>query len=174
MSQIDWSKAPEWAVAHALFGFNGVSEVWVGEDKWQHVDQSKAFPYGGGVSDARHNPTRERFEFETLRPAPWNGEGLPPVGTTCETSFTDIEGSSWRDVIILAHGARRIFLRENSGDEFAQRIDECEFRPFRTPEQIAAEEIQKIRDEINWQRPYLGPCPVEKLYRLGYRKQRDS
>lgn len=31
-------------------------------------------------------------------------------------------------------------------------------------------EIQKIRDEIKWQKPQLGPCPVEQMYLLGYRK----
>lgn len=33
-----------------------------------------------------------------------------------------------------------------------------------------AVEIQKIRDEIKWQKPQLGPCPVEQMYFLGYRK----
>ena len=31
-------------------------------------------------------------------------------------------------------------------------------------------EIQKIRDEIKWQKPQLGPCPVEQMYLLVYRK----
>ena len=33
-----------------------------------------------------------------------------------------------------------------------------------------AVDIQKIRDEIKWQKPQLGPCPVEQMYLLGYRK----
>lgn len=47
--EIDWDFAPEWAISHALFAFGSeISEVWVGEDKWQRLTQDKSFPYGGG------------------------------------------------------------------------------------------------------------------------------
>lgn len=69
--------------------------------------------------------------------------GIPPVGTTCERRFPNVESSSWQGGIVLAHGSRKIFFRDNCGDEWAHSIDDVEFRPFRTPEQIAAEERQK-------------------------------
>lgn len=68
---VDWSKAPEWAIGHALYAFGGaIAEVWVGELKYQRLDQSKSFPYGGGSGESRHNPCRYQFSYEQLRPSP--------------------------------------------------------------------------------------------------------
>lgn len=103
----------------------------------------------------------------------WDGVGLPPVGVSCERRFPDVRGSSWNGCIILAHGARRIFVRDNCGDEWAPNIDEVEFRPFRTPEQIAADERESAingmltHDALGGSRRGL----AEALYDAGYRKQ---
>ena len=100
----------------------------------------------------------------------WDGEGLPPVNCFCET--LDEDTNCWVKVEIYAH-------TEFKGDTYACAKNETdmfyglahEFRPIKTAEQLAEEEIQAIRDEIRWQKPQLGPCPVAQLYHKGYRKQ---
>ena len=135
---IDWSKAPSWVIGYALHAFGGeIREVWVGEHQYQRLDQPKPFPYGGGNSDHRYNPRRSEFHFEQLRPTPWNGEGLPPVGTVCELYYGQGEHGT---VKILAHAERLgvpVAVYQDD-DEFGAYTSEL-FRPIRTPEQIAEE-----------------------------------
>ena len=103
----------------------------------------------------------------------WNGEGLPPVGTVCAVLNSDLGNPQWERCTILYSGKHRVVYDSESCEERVAFIEDLKFRqarPIRTPEQIAAEEIQKIRDEIKWQKPRLGPCPVEQMYLLGYRK----
>jgi len=112
----------------------------------------------------------------------WNGEGLPPVGIDVEV-FADYSHPRFdrfigRQVHIVAHDVINgdpvaVFRMPIDGDDTEQDFHAMgakSFRPIRTPEQIAEEEIQRIRDEIKWQKPKLGPCPVEQMYLLGYRK----
>ncbi|MBK3437450.1 hypothetical protein [Pseudomonas sp. MF7448] len=194
---IDWSKAPAWAVGHALHAFGGeIREVWVGEHQYQRLDQPKPFPYGGGNSDHRHNPRRSEFHFEQLRPAPWTGKGLPPVGTVCEFAGGtncpedpfDKDLKEGDEVTIIAHFKDgeselaaftfnpRNLSRGNACVE--QGMHGC-FRPIRTPEQIAAEEREKAIAEMVY-----GGCGCDQsdgtttafvicrlLYDAGYRKQ---
>ena len=76
---IDWSKAPAWAVGHALHAFGGeIREVWVGEHQYQRLDQPKPFPYGGGNSDHRHNP-RRYWEIASVITAPAKKRLTPSV-----------------------------------------------------------------------------------------------
>lgn len=140
--EIDWDLAPEWAIAHALFAFGGeISEVWVGEDKWQRLTQDKSFPYGGGGGDAYHNPTRKQFKYETPRPKWVEGE-LPPVGTVCECRCS-ATNDKWLEVEVLVHFKAAVdvavFVPMHGRRESSQAVSAC-FRPIRTPEQIAAEE----------------------------------
>lgn len=109
----------------------------------------------------------------------WNGEGLPPIGIDAEVLFDSIP-IKYVGCKVLAHDDGRAVYRFTTGPRkgeygsdlihFTSGSKIAMFRPVRTPEQIAAEEIQKIRDEIKWQKPQLGPCPVEQMYLLGYRK----
>lgn len=112
----------------------------------------------------------------------WTGEGLPPVGATVEVvrqehmAIRDCsEDFIGRTVIVAAtfkmaeSGCEMVCV--DGGGELGCEVFRVEMiQPARTPEQIAAEEIQRIRDEIGYQRPQLGPCPVEQMYLLGYRK----
>lgn len=139
--KVDFSKAPAWAIGHALHAFGGeIREVWVGEHQYQRLDQPKAFPYGGGNSDHRHNPRRSEFHFEQLRPAPWTGEGLPPVGTVCEMHRSDYVDVDWQRIEFLCAGSKKAFFRDGEGHEWSRPLGDLKFRPIRTPEQIAAEE----------------------------------
>lgn len=185
---IDWSKAPEWAIGWAVHAFVGeVKEVWVGETQYQRVDQSKSFPYGGGTGDARHNPRRSQFHFEQLRPAPWSGEGLPPAGTVCEFISDMDDGSDWHPqlrngmrVEVIAHFntgasdvAAFVFDYDGTTRQVEQAVADC-FRPIRTPEQIAAEERSKAIDAMCKECGYDGGGATyytcAGLYDAGYRK----
>lgn len=89
-----------------------------------------------------------RAWLEPHKADPWTGEGLPPVGTVCET----VCGGIVRKVEILCVTDRHVFIsesernyewlwdRENPGSRT--------FRPIRTPEQIAADEREKEAQEL--------------------------
>lgn len=175
---IDWSKAPDWTIAHALYAFGGeISEVWVGEQQYQRLDHPRAFPYGGGVGDARHNPCRSQFRYETLRPSPWTSEGLPPVGTVCERN---IARSAWCKTTILAvtPEGKNVAYQDMAG-QLGWSGCASSFRPIRTPEQIAAEERLAA---INYMEIDAGMCAtafdgdpearvwIENLVDKGWRK----
>jgi hypothetical protein len=86
----------------------------------------------------------------------WTGEGLPPVGTVCE--WRDDDSGSWVKVelrYLSEHTALLRFDLPCGGDsEGAYSPTDCQFRPIRTPEQIAAEvrdrEIADLYFTINW------------------------
>jgi hypothetical protein len=102
---------------------------------------------------------------------PWTGEGLPPVGSMCITTRGDYE----REVLILCHGEKRVFVRDQvDGEEWGLLIEGRDFRPVLTPEQIAAEERLKAIDEMaavyksNYEGHVKDGC--QALYDAGYRK----
>lgn len=196
---INWSKAPDWAVAHGLHetGF-GIKEFWLGETQHQNLEHAKSFPYGGGDPSrgSFHNSRRESFSYVTPRPAPWTGEGLPPAGTVCEFAGGtncpedpfDKDLKEGDEVTIIAHFKDgeselaaftfnpRNLSRGNTCVE--QGMHGC-FRPIRTLEQIAAEDREKAIAEMVY-----GGCGCDQsdgtttafvicglLYDAGYRKQ---
>lgn len=108
---------------------------------------------------------------------PWNGEGLPPVGTTCE----------WRPsidqlivVTILGRDGDETWFRRK-GNQFSETcVNMAFFRPIRTPEQIAAEERKEAIDKLVqfFMNYYGNPKGAEQyllicrsLHDAGYRKQ---
>jgi len=177
--KIDWNVAPDWAIGHAIHATAmGVKEVWVGEDKYQQFDHSRPFPYGGTVgADSYHNPRRNQFAFETLRPAPWTGEGLPPVGTVCRIVKIDgIDAPLDTECKIVAHEMNgdnpvAVYLHGKAYALFVGiGIQEC-FHPIRTPEQIAAEERPAAAYGMCAVVPTLTNVDAVALYDAGYRKQ---
>lgn len=169
---IDWSKAPEDAT-HARTHNTGI-------DFYKRKDCGQWSYWRLNSQWVRAFSTSETDCVE--RPAPWTGEGMPPVGTTCERRFHDVEGSSWMGCIILAHGSKRIFYRDNCGDEFAHSLDEVQFRAFRTAEQIAAEERNSAIDDMVSTAlhqsyvitPAQAKIVLERIYDAGYRKQEQK
>lgn len=166
MSEIDWSKAPE--------GY----PIWM-EYLSEALEADAARRLNGGewVVDKgdRYETTRGTFwskpsegYYKTHEcPAPWNGEGLPPVGTICEVE-NDVLGGWVRVDKVLAHSAV-------GGSEVAvfQRVDMISyalagsFRPIRTPEQIAAEEREKaVAEMTEVLRNQLGTSYRDDLARL--------
>lgn len=186
MSKIDWSKAPEWADGHGLVAHHGITEVWINMDQYAVVGaEDRAYPYGGGTGETRQNFTRGQVQYITPRPARWNGEGIPPVGAACEAY--DAERDLWWPGQVLMHG--------NSDHAFVSGTPECwgtllwasTFRPFRTPEQIAADErLHKVRNAhtaiARTLECFRGDIPAEAVSRqvieamidAGYSKQVES
>lgn len=114
----------------------------------------------------------------------WNGEGLPPVGTDCETLWSSTTGE-YVTVKVLAHDEDRAVVRFVTGSRKGEYDSDTQhtrygaalpiFRPIRTPEQIAAEErrveIKHIQaaSVVNCG-PYITESAAGAIYDAGYRK----
>lgn len=89
----------------------------------------------------------EVIELNAQKVVEWGGEGLPPVGVECELKAK----KSWELVKILAHvvvdprfNPIAIYMPVNDPSAVVgQAVAGC-FRPARTGEQLAAEEIRSI------------------------------
>ncbi|MGV8671220.1 hypothetical protein, partial [Pseudomonas aeruginosa] len=130
---IDWSKAPEGCIgAFARIIGNQRTAFFVFSKR--PSDYMSREGYEGEGEDGSYHVFSEFWEWLDK---PWDGQGLPPVGITCESWRSGVR----RIVKILCHGDEYIFVREDDGREILLSIgDGREFRPRRTPEQIAAEE----------------------------------
>lgn len=116
----------------------------------------------------------------------WNGEGLPPVGAECEfTHEGDGVRGRWVKCRIAGYTSnyRHVAIEtdddlyaDDEGLVFLWSPTAIQWRPFRTPEQIAAEEREKAVEtmvRIAMTRPdWRGTC--EALYDAGYRKQGEQ
>lgn len=118
-------------------------------------------------------------------PEPWTGEGLPPVGIEIEAMMQGLSSSgtyAWRRALVV-HGP----LPDSKGEVLVFDVETTrpawvdEFRPVRTPEQIAAQvRSDAIREMIRvWG---VAPTGVEynfaheraaQLYDAGYHKQQE-
>lgn len=83
----------------------------------------------------------------------WTGEGTPPVGVEIEVKHKDATPEWARPDFykaeIVAIGKQLvIFAAESTGCETVGKIEDYEFRPVRTPDQIAAMERSLACDRI--------------------------
>lgn len=182
---INWATSPEWAKELAI---NPHGEAaWLGDNGYVYML--------GRVFHEWSTPSsfpRECFKVVESRPVVWGEGELPPVGTVCEISLSDgvteeaIDHERYKHhvgekVEIIAHhnlgggGCKAAVYAIDMGLGFEYHsLIKGNFRPIRTPEQIAAEErlkaIESMRKEIGFEAPYLGPCPIAMLYDRGYRK----
>lgn len=185
---IDWTKAPEGATHYqpesrdfhaAWFRLQGgkAREMWV------------VIP--GGALEHIIDPTAFDESMQNLiarpaEPATWNGKGLPPVGTVCEWHGPNSDGpDGWvyteSKVVAYTDDGLFICMQKPSFWPVVQRIDDCEFRPIRTPEQIAAEEREKAALEMaalmSGHDDRSKDCFKvlgEILYDAGYRRQEEG
>ncbi|ENM5223809.1 TPA: hypothetical protein L6B55_22815 [Pseudomonas aeruginosa] len=167
---IDWSNAPEGA---NKAGFTG-------HDQYLQFYRIPGI-FGDYWSEKRgwcgnDFPTCANYLFDRPEKVEWNGQCLPPVGITCESWRSGVR----RIVKILGHGDEYIFVREDDGREILLSIgDGREFRPIRTPEQIAAEEREKAINQMISDAGYVDPkigtfVAMGNLYDAGYRRQESS
>lgn len=152
---------------------------------WARLDGEQWFwwPVGGAPIDIGWRPYAKQVAasdtFIAIEKA-WNGEGLPAVGTVCDLRRT---GGGWGPATIkYMSNTMCVWLWENGNpDQREWSCEPCnmEFRPIRTPEQIAAEELIRERDQfsakiISDSNGVLGPLGAMQLFNKGYRKVNDG
>lgn len=105
----------------------------------------------------------------------WNGEGLPPVDLPCQWHSDSQTG--WQEVVVLAYSGESAWIQPKGKPSIIVG-NPANFRPIRTPEQIAKQERSKacdkmygvILDKIPQDRRNNGSDICEALYDAGYRK----
>ncbi len=90
----------------------------------------------------------------------WNGEGIPPVGTECETAWHGGNGKWYKAVILSSE--RLAFC---AGQEWAIADTNGLFRPLQSEEQKQVAEIAEIMQKNN---SYQGKA--QAVYNAGFRK----
>ena len=174
MSQIDWSKAPEWARVVGKAGVSGFL-VWIDHKKYSYMNGD----FGGRefiIGDPCMWRNDEIEVVDTRPTAKWNGTGLPPVGVPCEAEL--YSGGGWIEGFVSYYGKAN-FVFESSqltvGVEIVGKIRTSAFRPIRTPEQIAAEEreaaVQAMLDGYSYPNSDIARAVCGYIYDAGYRKQ---
>ncbi|MCK2123860.1 hypothetical protein [Pseudomonas sp. PNPG3] len=123
-----------------------------------------------------YEPTWAAIERRVTGAPAWVGVGLPPVGTVCEVQdWANGDTPLWRETKILAHhlGFAIESSTQDGEDMEVSARPAGDFRPIRTPEQIAEEEraaaIKEMRDTLQGGR--TGTDWATYLYDAGYRKQ---
>lgn len=137
--EIDWSKAPEGAT-HYLPGT---------QLPWYRSDGQQVWMRWDGFSWGLIDPSNAAKKFMIKRTEEWNGKGLPPVGIDCE--FWPKNSSAWEHCTVLAeHDGGRV-VAVHCNDLTYSYAYGCgdQFRPIRTPEQIAAARIEEALVAIN-------------------------
>ena len=101
---------------------------------------------------------------------PWDGLGLPPIGIDFEWRYGD---HAWKIGSALYIGSVYAILVANDGEQHYYLRD-MQFRPIRTPEQIAIElQVETIKEIAiaTGLRAGAGQMEVARaIYNAGYRK----
>lgn len=162
---IDWSKAPE-----------GATHYHIGDDinPWRKIKDTVAYEHyrGKWFMVNSFNKGCMPDYYVPIPQKSWDGQGLPPVGTVCEWHESD--GWAYTESKVVAYTDDGLFvcMQKPGRRPEVLRIDNCEFRPIRTPEQIAAEEREKAVGDMAMSIqgvPYQYPT-LYALYDAGYRK----
>lgn len=174
-TEIDWSKAPEWAMAYAQVIYDHATDAkdfaWVCADGYNvnpfgNVEQ-KCHPYNIGYF------TPDRFRLIEFRPnnyRPLIDKELPPIGSNVvvydDGSLVYGQGESGE---VLAHVEGCAVIRMSYG--LGCFLPRC----LRTPEQIAAEEraaaIKEMVSACHYSGSECTKTDCAALYDAGYRKQ---
>lgn len=169
---IDWSKAPEGAIG-AFSKEDGDIFFVKTKEPSEYMNRPG---YCGIQCDYNGYHVFTKYWTWHERPASWNDEGLPPVGTRCV--FDGEEGEIVAHVISNSKSSAIIQL-----DDDWWPADAEELSPLRTPEQIAAEEREsEVQHVINQMAQAAGAqsysdeqvAIIERLARAGYRKQEQT
>ncbi|MCF5241962.1 hypothetical protein [Pseudomonas syringae] len=144
---IDWSKAPVGTTGAMVAEFDG-STVERGDVDWIPSSITPKGQYEVGAGAWLYHEA----------PRPWNGEGLPPVGTVCvlsgPTATMNPIHPEWEgaEVKVYAHFTTdkgRHLAAYVSEDHMKGGVGVCHlFRPIRTPEQIEADQKKQEVQEL--------------------------
>lgn len=172
MSLFDWSRAPT----------NAIGAFFNAKDAFFFVETKQPSRYGGTEGFAGDKCNGEQYhvfpEYWSWeeRPAQWDGQGLPPVGTVCEVDIWE----EWPRCEIIAHFQQRCGVVAAFTVEVVDGAKSLDaygaefFRPIRTAEQIAAEEREAAIEEL---RKLLSRVACDDYHAAvamidaGYRKQ---
>ncbi|WP_085701939.1 hypothetical protein [Pseudomonas sp. B15(2017)] len=120
----------------------------------------------------------EAVALLSAAPAPWDGKGLPPVGAEIEAMMRRNmhDDYAWHRAKVvhgafpLSPGEVLVFALETTSPAWVD-----EFRPIRTPEQIAQQEREAAIEEMDavFSSNFEGHRKdgLQALYDAGYRKQ---
>ncbi|HCJ6265532.1 hypothetical protein ACRS9D_05205 [Pseudomonas aeruginosa] len=179
---IDWSKAPEgathWEPKSYYFTEGWMRKVGNEWSFWSEVSES----WVRGTLTCNVSAEREAT-FEAKPQDPWNGQGLPPVGTVCE--YRHLIWPEYRPCEIRYISEESLVAYDDAQEQFYRTCDML-FRPVRSPEQIAAAErwaaIQQMlafadvkygAGELMSPKEYVETA-VAALYDAGYRRQEEG
>jgi hypothetical protein len=143
MSGIDWNKQPSWAKHAGVDVACGHPVAW--SDECHQYEGRDAILCG---------PPKVSFYRIASRPEPWTGDGLPPAGEVCElrckTGGWGVATVKYISPTVCAW----LWANQPADVECCEEVHKMEFRPIRTPEQIAADQraeaIEKMWS-IYWQ-----------------------
>lgn len=161
---VDLRKRPEGATHLAIV---------IGEAYWyRHYDG--VWDYWSGlcwcaVTQPAHGVAALELDSEA-----WTGEGLPPVGIEIEAFMMRNmhDTYEWRRAKVVhggIPGSEREILVFDLESTAPAWVDE--FRPIRTPEQIAAEAREAAIKEMQAVVGTVNAHPFAELYDAGYRRQ---
>ncbi len=159
---IDWSKAPEGCIG-AFARIISKTAFFVFSKR--PSDYSSREGYEGEGEDGPYHVFSEYWEWIDK---PWDGQGLPPVGTNCEYRSND----GWLQCEVVAHrNNAAVVLNHHYEADFVPPQD---LRPLRTPEQITAEEREKAIEEMCFAEETLTVKQAKALFDAGYRRQEEG
>ncbi|MCS7522502.1 hypothetical protein N0070_19850 [Pseudomonas aeruginosa] len=166
---IDWSKAPDGANKAGFTGhdqylqFYRIPGMFGDYDYWSEKR-------GWCGNDF---PTCANHLFDRPEKVEWDGQGLPPVGIECETWHVyQPDDITIRKILFM--GSSLVVMSDKFRGEVTGRLEKVQFRPIRTPEQIAAEEREKAIEEMCFAEETLTVKQAKALYEAGYRRQESS
>lgn len=168
---IDWSKAPPEAIGAMVAQFDSSAAggtTYMGKVEFVcSRDERRAFREGEDCWEWHEKPSTP----------PWSGEGLPPVGIEIEAMLPALGSARFWQIAKVVHGP----LPESPGEILVFSLENTkpswvdQFRPIRTPEQIAAEERESELNRMVATVSMLDKGWARKvcagLYDAGYRKQ---
>ncbi|WP_347883257.1 hypothetical protein [Pseudomonas aestiva] len=173
---IDWSKAPEGATHWDSRGNAcslGFMKPGLRTGEWEYAGC-------GGHWVLYGRADMNLINAMIPRPAPWSGEGLPPVGIVCEVKSGHGEFPTFVLCEVIAHfdgetkPCAAYVYTQHDGTRLVGQGTEQAFRPAPTPEQIAAEKREQEISELANDFYIVGfrsyRITAEDLHRLGYRK----
>ncbi|MDH0749489.1 hypothetical protein N5D61_24500 [Pseudomonas sp. GD03842] len=167
---IDWTKAPKGATHFVISAEHRIASGWYQQDGVKMRDLAREGEYAFRIDDLHEG----RMLRLVPRIEPWNGEGLPPVGTVCELRAHKL--TEW-SAAKIEFAYRNVIVWDWIGEPSINGLctaysHNVELRPIRTAEQIAAEEREAAicaMMEVCSELPCRQSC--EDLYEAGYRKQ---
>ncbi|HEP9800777.1 TPA: hypothetical protein VDW15_004462 [Pseudomonas aeruginosa] len=174
---IDWSKAPEGCIG-AFARIISKTAFFVFSKR--PSDYMSREGYEGEGEDGPYHVFSEYWEWIDK---PWDGQGLPPVGTVCivyphntQWGFNSTAGHERK---VLAYHGDFVWLGTENEALEATRTDKVDFEAIHSPEQIAAEEREKAISEMldlynsaYW--PMTSKQFCEVLFDAGYRRQEEG